>query len=411
MSKSLSYVAGLVLLVLLLGVGALVANRLLTGTASEQGEREDRPAPVAVAPVERGAIERRRVFSGSLEASSRMMVAPRVAGRITSLPVDLADTVEPGQVLVELDRDEFVQAVNQAEAELAVAEANLAEARSATEIADRELARMRTLRERGVASEAQFDAAASEQLARSAAVQVAEAQVTRAAAALQSARIRLGYTTIEADWADAGEQDLRVVAERMVEQGDTVSANTPLLSIIDLDPIRAVMYVTEREYALIEPDQPVTIRTDAYPDQTWPGRIDRIAPQFRAGSRQARIEVRIDNPEHQLKPGMFVRAEAVLDRAQDAMIVPVAALTTRGGRQAVFVVEPDDTVTMRPVTVGIRDGDRVQITGEGVTGRVVTLGQQLIDDGGRIVIPDDDANQPDDQNDNDDNGTAAGSDG
>ena len=85
---------------------------------------------------------------------------------------------------------------------------------------------------------------------------------------------------------------------------------------------------------------------------------------------------------------MFIRVTVVLDRLAEATIVPEKALTTREDGTGVFVVSEDGkSVSWRDVTVGIRDGDRVQVEGEGLSGRVVTLGQQLVDDGSPITIP------------------------
>jgi multidrug resistance efflux pump len=113
-------------------------------------------------------------------------VAPKVSGRIENLAVDMADTVTRGQLVARLDNDEYLQAVARAEAELAVARANLAEARSRLETADRELNRIGTLRQRGVASESRLDAAKAEQVEAQARVIVAGAQVSRASAFLET---------------------------------------------------------------------------------------------------------------------------------------------------------------------------------------------------------------------------------
>ncbi len=127
--------------------------------------------------------------------------------------------------------------------------------------------------------------------------------------------------------------------------------------------------------------------TDAYPGEQFTGRIDRIAPVFRKSTRQARIEMTIDNPQHRLKPGMFIRAAVVLARVPEATIVPEQALTKRDDKSGVFIVSEDGrSVAWREVKVGIREGDRVQVEGEGLSGRVVTLGQQLVNDGSPITI-------------------------
>lgn len=343
-------------------------------------------APVEVSPIEHGPIELRRTYSGTLEARSEFVVSPKVSGRIEKLHVKLADTVVRGQVVAELDNDEYVQAVAQADADVAVARANLAEAKSALEIADRELQRIVTLRGGGVASESQYDAAQADQLAKQAALAVAKAQVTRAESALETANIRLGYTKVAADWTN-GNQD-RIVAQRYADEGSTVSANAPLLLIVALDPITGVIFVTEKDYALMSPGQAVSLNTDAYPGETFVGRIERIAPVFQRATRQARVEITVPNESHRLKPGLFVRATVVLDRIPEATIVPQQALTKRGDRPGVFVVqEASMSVRWQAVTPRIRQGNRVQVDGEGLVGRVVTLGQHLLDDGSAVTIP------------------------
>ena len=379
------YIIPLLLGVLLIG-GWTVYHRL-QGQSPAGGKRGGTQAvPVEVAPIERGTIELRRTFSGTLEATARFVVAPKITGRIQQLTVDFADPVEQGQVVAVLDNDEYVQAVAQAEADMAVARANRTEAQSALEIATREGQRVETLRKRGVASESQLDTARADQLAKRARLAVADAQVTRAEAALETAKIRLGYTQVTAQWTGPG--IMRVVAERFVDEGDTVSANTPLLSIVSLDPITGVIFVTEKDYARLRPGQPVILTTDAYTGEQFPGKIARIAPVFRQAVRQARVDLTIDNPQSRLKPGMFIRAAVVLDRVTDATIVPAPALTTRNDETGVFVVSADgNSVAWRPVTPGIREDQRVQVDGESLTGRVVTLGQQLVDDGSAITIP------------------------
>jgi RND family efflux transporter MFP subunit len=348
--------------------------------------------PVEVAPIERGIIALKRTFSGALVSPASLVVAPKVSGRIERLRVQLADRVERGSLVAELDNDEYVQAVAQSRAELAVAVANRAEAESALAIASRELERVTQLRERGVASESNLDTARASQLARRAQLEVARAGVTRAEAALETSRIRLDYTKISADWSGDG---TRVVAERFVDEGETVAANAPLLRIVVLDPLTAVIFVAEADYASLRPGLSVILTTDAFVDEVFPGRIARIAPVFQEATRQARVEISVDNPAQRLKPGMFIRATIELKRATDALIVPRQALAERDNRTGVFVVSAEGTsVSWREVRVGIRDQERVQILGEGLSGRVVTLGQQLLKDGAAIIIPADQEQSP-----------------
>jgi RND family efflux transporter MFP subunit len=378
-----------ILPLLLIGAAGLgwVLFRQLPDSAGPGGRGPGkRSAPVEVAAIERGPIELRRTFSGTLEARAEFVVAPKVSGRIERIAVNLADSVKRDQVVAELDNDEYVQEVAQAKADLEVARANLSEAKSALEIADRDLERIRTLRGRGVASESQLDGARANNLTKQAQVEVAMAQVAKAESSMETANIRLRYTKVRASWTGGG--DRRVVAERFANEGGTVSANTPLLLIVELDPIIGVVFVTEKDYVRMRTGQIGTLTTDAYPGETFEGRIDRIAPVFRQATRQARVELTIGNAGQKLKPGMFIRVTVVLDRLAEATIVPEKALTTRDNRTGVFVVSEDGkSVSWRDVTVGIREGDRVQVEGEGLSGQVVTLGQQLVDDGTPITIP------------------------
>ena len=379
----------LILMVLLMGAAAGVAWVIFAQFHEQNNSRKSgqvsRAVPVEVAQIQRGPIELERTFSGELEALAEFVVAPKVSGRVERVLVNIPDTVKRGQVVAELDNDEYVQAVAQAQADLEVARAKLSEAKSALEIANREFKRTDSLLKRGIASDSEFDAARQEQLAKQAQLKVAAAEVTKAESSLETANIRLGYTKVTAGWT--GGDDHRIVAERYVDEGQTVAANAPLLLIVELQPIVGVVFVTEKEYARLKPGQLVSLTTDAYPGEQYKGRIDRIAPVFRKSTRQARIEMTIDNTKHQLKPGMFIRATVVLDREANAIIVPEQALTIRDDRSGVFIVSEDGrSVSWQTVKVGIREDGRVQVAGDGLAGRVVILGQQLIDDGSLIKI-------------------------
>jgi RND family efflux transporter MFP subunit len=379
-----------ILTVLLIGVAAgfgwVSYGQIQNRSVTRESIKISRPVPVEVAQVQRGPIALQRTFSGELEALAEFFVAPKISGRVERVLVNIADTVKRGQIVAELDNDEYVQTVAQARADLTVAKANQTEAKGALEVAGRELKRTESLLKRGISSGSEFDIAKQALLSGQAQLKVAEARVTKAESSLETANIRLGYTKVTAGWAGGGEH--RIVAERYVDEGQTVAANAPLLLIVELHPIVGVVFATEREYDHLKAGQLVSLTTDAYPGERFAGRIDRIAPVFRKTTRQVRIEMAIDNPQHRLKPGMFIRAAVVLTQAPEATIVPEQALTIRDDRHGVFIVnENGRSVAWREVKVGIRDGNRVQVDGEGVSGRVVTLGQQLVNDGSPVTIP------------------------
>lgn len=364
---------------------ALMTQLSARGEGKEAGRSLAGPAPVEIAAIAHGAMEDRRTFSGTLVPRAQFIVSPKVSGRVESLLVDVGDPVAPGDVLAELDDEEFVQAVAQAQADLEVARANMALATSALEIAQREHERMQTLLDRQVASASAMDAARADLHAKEAQIQVTKAQVQRAEASLESQRVRLGYTKVVATWP--GGEEPRIVSERYVDEGATIPANEPIAAVVDNSRVRAVLFVTERDYARLAVGQHVVLNTDAYPGREFAGQVLRLAPVFEEASRQARVEIDIPNPDRQLKPGMFVRADVVLSVAQDATIVPTEAIVRRGGQAGVFVVsESGDRVRWTPVRPGVEAGGRTQLLGDRLEGQVVTLGQQMLEDGSAIRV-------------------------
>lgn len=388
--RTLSTAAAALLVVA--AIGALIAWRLVAPQSDAPRPQSRLEIPVEVSAIEFGPIEDARIFSASLESRARVTIAAKVSGLVTALPLDLADQVQRGQIVARLDDAESAQSVAQAQADLAVAQADVIDARNALEIAQRELDRTTELNDQGIATDTELDTARAAQLGASAAHEVAKANIQRVESLLESARIRQSYTTIRADWE--GTSDTRVVANRYVEEGETVSANQPIITVIDLDPIIAAFTVTERDYARMRVGQSVTLTTDAYQGRSWIGAIERIAPSFDEGSRQARVEVRVDNTDEALRPGMFARVRAVLETVERTAIVPQRAIVNRAGQDTLFLVDDSTTPASAravPVRVGIIQGERAQVTpiddAAPFQGRVVTLGQQLLDDASPITIP------------------------
>ena len=250
----------------------------------------------------------------------------------------------------------------------------------------REYERTQALREKKIASESELDAAQAALDTGASKLKVATAQVAQKEAALKTAQVRLGYTSICASWEGSGK---RVVGEKYVDEGAMLSANAPIVSVLEIDTLLAVMHVIERDYSRVGIGQEVALSTDAFPGRTFPGRILRIAPLLREESRQARVEVEVDNRDMLLKPGMFVRAEVEFTRRESATVVPEAALETRDGKLGVFVADLSRKIAVfTPVKLGISDPPVVEILEPAdLSGSVVTLGKHLLQDGGKITVP------------------------
>jgi RND family efflux transporter MFP subunit len=341
------------------------------------------PPAVAVSSIRQEPIERWRSFSGSLESPNAFMVAPRLSGRIVKVTVDTGDVVKSGQVVAELEDVTFKLEVQAAEAELQLAEARLYAAQNNLKIAERKLSRAQKLKDNGFESEAALDEASAEQLRFQADVRIAEAQIARNQADLAEAKARLDDLQVFAVWQ--GESG--IVAGRYSNEGDNVAANEAIMSIVDVNPLRAVVFVTERDYGFLEVGQEARLRTDAYADRDFPARIARISPVFNTESRQARVELEVANGEGELAPGMFARIDILLERVEHANVAPLAAIVRRDDVDGIFLLKPDQRVVWQPVKTGIRQGERVQLLDESLSGEVVTLGHQMISDGVEVTIP------------------------
>jgi RND family efflux transporter MFP subunit len=367
-----------------------VLPALFLVACSDTEERSsDRPVvAVEVAEVTQGPISLVRTFSGQLEANSSFTVSPKVAARVRTIKVDIGDVVVPGQLLAELDSAEFELAVLEASAEVSVAKANLAQAKQSLEIARKTTTRAETLFKRGVSSEAELDASNNALLAIESDVAVYKAQLDRSEASLDSAEIQLAYTDVRAEWE--GERSERLVSARYIDEGQMVTMSNALLEIVDVKVLSGVFFVTEKDYARLQLMQKVELTTDAYPGQVFEATIARIAPVFQASSRQARIELHVPNTDALLKPGMFVQARVEVASEANAFIVPESAVVRRSDQIGIFLVDTGENenirASWRPVQTGIREGGRVQVIGANLSGRVITLGQQQVEDGARVKI-------------------------
>lgn len=366
----------------------LVYAKLFEKRTPDQAVRPgDGAVTVHVAPVQLGTVRELRTFSGTLIPRAQFIVAPRIAGRLERVFVDLGDPVRRGQLVALLDDAEFVQQVEQARAELEVARANLKEARSDLDIAEKDFVRIESLRAQDVTTQAELDLARSKHLAQQARLMVAEAQVNQRLAALRAAEVRLGYTQVRATWPEDGHELPRVVGERFADEGATISANVQVLSVLDIAGLRAVFHVTERDYPRLYVGQAADVTLDALPGMVFAGRVSRIAPVFREASRQARVELELANPERLMKPGMFIKATLELDRAEEAVLAPTAALVRRNGEHGAFLVQDDQRARFVRVRVGIVEGDLAQIVEPAdLSGLVVTLGQHLLEDGALVRV-------------------------
>jgi RND family efflux transporter MFP subunit len=370
----------LIVSVLILVLGWRVVDHLLSARADSQGRSGRPPVAVTVAEVSVEPIQDVRLFTGTVFPQYRYLVATKVPGRVVALGKRIGDPVRNGEEIARLDDAEYRQAEAEARANLDIAKAGLEEARASLALDEKELARARSLRERDLISDADVDNARSTFEAQKARTQLAEAQVSQRQAALEASRIRLGYTRLLA--AEPG-----YVGERLVDEGALLPVNAAVVSVVGLDTVFVRASVIERDYGSIRPGQEAQVEVDAFPGRRFSGRVSRLAPVLKEEARVAEMEVVVPNAGHELKPGMFSRVRVVIAAEDAAQCVPAAAVVRRDGHDAVYMADEAVAVARYvPVTLGIDAGSKVQILEPELRGRVITLGQHLLEDESPILL-------------------------
>ena len=220
-----------------LGFGGWSAYQRIQSAQSSSGMRPAAAVPVEIVAIRKDTIKDIGVFTGSLNARSLFTVAPKVSGWLRELLVDVGDEVSRNQVIAVLDDAEYTQQVDQAQAELRVAQANAQNSSSDYELAKREYDRVQALREKQIASASELDSAEASFNSVKTQLDVSNAQVEQKAAALEAAKLKLSYTKVRAFWeadpnSPSQQSDNRVVGERFVDVGALVQVNQPIVSIL-----------------------------------------------------------------------------------------------------------------------------------------------------------------------------------
>lgn len=342
--------------------------------------------PVETTPVQTMTMRDLGRFSGSLKAKNSYTLAARTAGRLERLLVNIGDRVSNGQVVAILDDAVYQQDLEQAKANLAVAQAQVEQLRLALKAAEGNWQTVKRLFEQNYESQAIMDKVDAEYASAQAKYDTALAEVQKAQSALTKAEIQLSYTQIKATWKGGG--NTRLVGERLANEGNMLSINAPILTLVDNSIVTAEIDVIENDYVRIHVGQAVEIRTDAYPDRVFLGKLVRLAPVLNEVSRQARAEIDIPNPNGLLKPGMFVRVQIVYIKHDNVTVVPLASLIKRDGLSGVFVADKDSLAArFVPLKLGIIDNEYAEVIEPELSGEVITLGQEQLQDGSKIKLP------------------------
>jgi HlyD family secretion protein len=309
---------------LMIGAGIVVAGLAGGWLWLGRGER----ARYVTAAVDRGTIQDVVGATGVLRAVTTVQVGSQVSGTILRLHADFNDRVTRGQVIARLDPSLFEARLAQARANLVAARAQVERAQATIDDTRQKFERARELAGQQLLPQSDLESAQAAYEGARAQLKGNQAAVTQAEAALNQAEVDLGHTVIRAP-IDG------VVLARNVDVGQTVAASfqAPVLFVIanDLTRMQVSASIDEADVGRVHAGQSVTFRVDAYPEETFAGRVEQVRLQPVTAQNVVTYDtlIAVDNPGLRLMPGMTATVTAVVRERPDALRVPTAALRFR----------------------------------------------------------------------------------
>jgi len=377
--------------------------------------------PVSVASVEVRPVQRRVSVVGTLHGFERITITPKVEGRVQTVHFDVGDRVAPGKALLELDPtdyqlaiDEAQQALNQELSRLDLKQPppndfdieQLPGVESANLLfmnARQKFERQKTLLTQNASSGQAYEQAETDMKVASVALRLARVNARTTLAAIKHresllavARQKLSDTQVKAPTlvsdksrsAAAGEF---VVAKRLASVGEMVRAfpSTPVFELVMDDVLKLHVMVPERYMSQVKMGLDVEVSIDAYPQEMFPGKVARINPTVDTQSRSFDVEAHIPNPDHRLRHGGFAKAEVIVGTADEAVTVPLEAVTRFAGVSKVFKVS-EETAQEVEIVIGTQGPGWVEAIGGLQAGDVVVIsGQSKLAKGTRVSVRED----------------------
>jgi RND family efflux transporter MFP subunit len=306
------------------------------------------------------------VLSGSgyiVTGEKYISIGVRVAGRIDAYLVDEAERVTAGQPLVRLDSRDYQATLTRAEAALGVARAN-------QRLREKELRRLRELRARDVASEAELDVKQNE-------VEVTRAQIAQLEAEIELAKVNLDYTVLRAPTDGVILAKLKEVGEIAVPGGFAGSGD--LIRMANLEDVRAEVDVNEADLARVRLGQSAEVTPDAYPDRRYAARVVKLYPQVNRQKGTLKVEVKLAAPDEKILPDMSVRITFLGEPAAAAaggaavVLAPKSALRSDAAGVYVWVVS-EGRARRQAVRTSAEVGDRAIVASGLLGGEALVTG-------------------------------------
>ena len=345
----------LVISLVLIGCGGDQADRNNTdgrGMSAGKNSQISAAIPVQVAAAKRGDISMFLMQTTTIEAERQVDILAKVSGQVVKLPAEEGVRVKKGDLLAQLD-----------EAELQI---NFVQTKVVMETDKAMLERAQNMLEKNLISEENYE--------------TSRLQYESSKAAHEAARLQLEYTSVRSP-IDG------VVTARNVELGQRVNVNQSLFLVADFDPLRAKIYVPEKDMGRIFEGQVAKITVESEPGLEFSGVVKMVSPVVDPASGTAKVKIDIEDDRGKLKPGMFASVFITTETHSNALLIPKKALILESDVDQVYIYQ-DGNAHKVNLKLGFTTGDNVEVlTGLQEGDLVVTVGQEGLREGLPIRIP------------------------
>jgi len=341
-----------ILLTLLLAAFALTGCKDKESIAQIDGNSNAAPA-VAVSVVEVKPVAMRDVvfLPGETEAYEDVQVAANTSGRVEWIGLREGQAVKKGELLVKID--------------VSALKASLEHAKAAYKLADDLCQRRQRLYDNKIIAQEELDQS--------------ETQVKLAAADLEQVKVRYNHGFPKSPITG-------IINHLYLDVGEYADLGKPIADIVNIDRIKINVRVPELDVRYVKKGQSTPIKIDAFSDRTLMGIVDFVAFKADPATKTFLVRSVIDNPNHDIRPGMIGRVAFVRRMIPDAVAAPLFAIVDKGGERIVFV-EKEGVAESRVISIGVIEGDRVQITsGLDIGDHLIVKGHTEVEDGMKVIV-------------------------
>ena len=339
------------LIALLLPVFAAGCENDISRAQSEGDKPVTRVVQVSVEEVRPRPIRDILILPGETEAWEDVRVPSDTAGRVEWIGPDEGDAVKKGELIAKVDVSSLKAGLDRAQAAF-----NLAE----------ELYRRRVeLHEKKLIAQEELDKSRTEKT-------LAESDLKQTRVEYQRGFIRSPVSG--------------VVNYLFVDQGEFIGRGDPLADIVNVDRIKVNVSVPEMDVKYLSKGQDAIVSIDAFPERRIPGKIEFVAFKADPATKTFHVKVVIPNADQTIRPGMIARAGFLRRVIPDALTAPLFALVDKSGERLVYV-EKDGVAHARTVSLGVIEGDRIQIAdGLEAGDRLIVKGQKEVEEGIQVEV-------------------------